>query len=98
MWQLLARFISPRTLEKFGEVAVEVLRELDPRYELKPEERWLAYDKSFKHSKTIRKYIAEMLVMLATYEDEDLRNIGMNTVQDKVDLWVSEILKDANTT
>ncbi len=95
MWQLLARFISPRTLEKFGEVAVEVLRELDPRYELKPEERWLAYDKSFKHSKTIRKYIAEMLVILATYGDEDLRNIGMSTVQDKVDLWVSEILKDA---
>jgi len=42
MWQQLAPYISPRTLEKFGQIAVEVLQELDPRYELKPEERWLA--------------------------------------------------------
>lgn len=96
MWQHLAPYISFRTLEKFGQVAVEVLRELDPRYELRPEERWLAniHGKGFKHSETIRKHIAEMLAMLAAYGDRDLRNTGETTIRDLVSLWVREILLD----
>ena len=96
MWQQLAPYISSRTLEKFGQIAVEVLQELDPRYELKPEERWLAniHGKVFKHSETIRKHIAEMLAMLAAYGDEDLRNTGEITIRDLVSLWVRKILLD----
>ena len=96
MWQQLAPYISPRTLEKFGQIAVEVLQELDPRYELKPEERWLAniHGNVFKHSETIRKHIAEMLAMLAAYGDEDLRNTGEITIRNLVSLWVRKILLD----
>ena len=96
MWQQLAPFLTTRILEKFGQIAVEVLREPDPRYKLKPEERWLAniHGKVFKHSETIRKHIAEMLVMLAAYGDEDLRNTGEITIQDLVSLWVRKILLD----
>jgi len=96
MWQLLAHFITTHTLEKFGEIAVEVLKELDPRYVLEPEKRWGAniYGKVFKHSEVIRKHIAEMLAMLAAYGDENLKNIGEITVQDMVSLWVRKILLD----
>jgi len=98
MWQLLAPFITTQTLENFGKIAVEVLRELDPRYELKPAERWLAnmQDKVFKHSETIRKHIAEMLAMLAAYGDDDLKNIGEITIQDKVFSWVRKIFSDVS--
>jgi len=96
MWQLLAPFITTRTLENFGKIAVEVLRELDPRYELKLEERWSAtiYSKTFKHSETIRQYIAKMLAMLAAYGDRDLRNTGEIAIQDMVSHWVRKILLD----
>ena len=96
MWQQLAPYISSRILEKFGQIAVEVLQEIDPRYELKPEERWLAniHGKVFKYSETIRKHIAEMLVMLAAYGDKDLRNTGETAIQDLVSHWVRDILLD----
>ncbi len=98
MWQLLAPFITTQTLENFGKIAVEVLRELDPRYKLKPEERWLAniYGKVFKHSETIRKHIAEMLAMLAAYGDKDLKNIGESTIQDNVSIWVRKIFDNVS--
>lgn len=96
MWQLLSPFITERMLENFGEIAIEILQELDPRYELKPEERWFAniHGENLEHSEMLRKHIAEMLAMLGTHGDEDLRNVGETSAQDRVSFWVRKILFD----
>ena len=98
MWQQLAPYIDAQTLEKFGKIAVEILKEPDPRYELKPEERWLGNikGKSFKHSNIIRKHVAEMLAMLSAYGDRDLKYIGEISIQDKVSLWIRNIFENAS--
>lgn len=93
-WSLLAPFINASVLERFGEVMKEVLQEIDPRFELPPEERWLAkvHGKVTKHSGLLRHGLAEMLAMLASYGDRDCKNIGVHSVQDQVSYWVRQLL------
>ena len=93
-WALLSSFINESIIERFGQVTKEVLHELDPRFELPPEERWMAnvHGKVTKHSGLLRHGLAEMLAMLASYGDSDCRNVGSNSVQDQVSLWVRYLL------
>lgn len=93
-WQFLHPYISECVLERFGETAVNVLREFDPRFELAPEERWLA---SVQHkvpifSVPLRHGMAKALAMLGSYGDKDCKSTGSNSVQSKVSFWVRQIL------
>jgi transcriptional regulator with XRE-family HTH domain len=65
-WALLASHITPGKLERFEQVALEVLSEEDPMYGLPPEKRWHAavYNKIPKYSNLLRKGIAETLALL----------------------------------
>lgn len=93
-WSLLGLFINASVLERFGEVVKEVLQEIDPRFELPPEERWLAnvHGKVTRYSGLLRHGLAEMLAILASYGDRDCQNIGTCSVQDRVSYWVRQLL------
>jgi hypothetical protein len=95
-WSLLCRFVNARVLERFGEVVKEVLQEIDPRFELPPEERWMAnvHGKVTRHSSLLRHGLAETLAILASYGDRDCQNIGIHSVQDQVSYWVRQLLMD----
>lgn len=95
-WALLSQYISKGVLERFGEVAVGVLGELDPRFDLMPEERWLSavHGKVTKHSVSLRHGLAEMLAILGSYGYRDLRNIDAASVQDQVSFWIRQLLID----
>jgi len=95
-WSLLSQFINASVLERFGEVATEVLKEIDPRFELAPEKRWMAkvYGKATRYSGLLRYGLAEMLAMLGSYGDRDCQNIGIHSVQDQVSYWVRQILME----
>ncbi|MFX0108987.1 MAG: hypothetical protein ACFE7R_11935, partial [Candidatus Hodarchaeota archaeon] len=94
-WSLLCRFINVSILERLGEVVEEVLQETDPRFEMSPEERWLANvrGKVTKHSGLLRHGLSEMLAILASYGDRNCQNVGTNSVQDQVSSWVQQLLK-----
>jgi hypothetical protein len=51
-WSLLARRVTPTHLERYRNTVLEVMGEVDPKLELAPGERWLAYfhGKQFKYS------------------------------------------------
>jgi hypothetical protein len=95
-WLLLNRFINASVLKSFGEVAKGVLQEVNPRFELPPEERWLAsvHGKVTRYSDVLRHGIAEMLAMLASYGDKDCQNIGTESAQDQVSLAVRQLLTE----
>lgn len=95
-WSLLSRFINESVLKRFGEVVNEVLQEIDPRFELAPEKRWMAkaYGKVTRYSGLLRHGLAEMLAMLASYGDRDCQNIGIHSVQDQVSYWVRQLLME----
>jgi len=55
-WILLAPYLTREALDAFHKIALEVLSEDDPQYELRPEESWAAsiHKKVLKHSLQLR--------------------------------------------
>ncbi|MGB8843585.1 MAG: helix-turn-helix transcriptional regulator [Aliidongia sp.] len=68
-WMLLARYLSPADISQFEAVAIAVLGSADPRYEMEPDERWLADIKRVmpKFSASLRHGIGEVLILLALW-------------------------------
>ena len=69
LWQELGPMLFDDQLEGFKRLAVAALTELDPRFELPPEERFAAgvRGKVLKHSQHLRKGLAESLAILGNY-------------------------------
>lgn len=70
-WSLLSRYVSTQDLERFETVALEVLSERDPEYELPVNERWEANlrGKVLKRSEEIRKGVAETLAIMGSLSE-----------------------------
>jgi hypothetical protein len=104
-WRLIARYLTSDNLDRFREVALEVLGEINPKFELPPEERLKAaiYGKVLSHSEYLRDGISEMLALMASLSSEisfavnqSGENIAnqivrelMETVQNNSLLWAS---------
>lgn len=104
-WRLIARYLTADDLERFEEVALEVLSELDPAFELPPEMRFAAsiYGKTLSRSGLLREGIAETLAMMAslspevsfaaskTGEEVARKIVGrlLETARGNADLWAS---------
>ena len=73
-WHLLAPSITRSQLDAFRDVAVEVLAENDPRYDLPPNERWLTslHDKQPNYSGQMRLGIAETLALLGVSSEANV--------------------------
>lgn len=102
-WYALGPRISDELLNRLKEVAVLVLTEADPRFELAPEERFAAsiYGKTMIHSRLLRRGLAETLAMLGSHSKalvycsfgkaEVTASLIVKEVMDKADwvLWAS---------
>lgn len=68
-WFRLAKFITTSDLQRFEIAAGDVLGASDPRFDLKPDERWLApiRGQQPKYSGLIRTSVSEVLVLLGTF-------------------------------
>jgi transcriptional regulator with XRE-family HTH domain len=68
-WFRLASRISSADFERFGAVAHDVLASNDPRFEMAPDERWLAGLKGIKpeYSRYLRRGIGETLILFSLY-------------------------------
>ena len=65
-WDLLSSSLTREDLDTFESVAVEVLGEDDPRWDLPSDERWLAaiHGKVRQHSLQLRSGLVETLAVL----------------------------------
>ena len=71
-WLLLGRDASSDDLRRFDEVALEVLAEEDPAFELPADRRWQAFfggKKSDRHSSSLRQGLAETLALMGARPD-----------------------------
>ena len=61
MWEQLGSRIFDEHLDKLKEIAVQVLKEPDPKFELEPSKRLSAkfYGKTKRYSNSLRKSLAE---------------------------------------
>jgi hypothetical protein len=96
-WHALSSRIFDTHLNQFKICAVEVLREIDPQFELPAEDRYVAriHGKVLKHSSDLRQGLAETLALLGNYG-----NILVNCSQYKAEtvaiLSIREIFDQAD--
>lgn len=97
LWNLLGSQIFDKNLDMFKERAISVLSEVDPAFELPPEERYTAcfYGKIQTHSHTLRKGIAEGLAILGS-QAEACVNCSPGKAEATCALTVRELLSSAD--
>ena len=71
-WRLIACYLTDDDLNRFQTVAIEILSELDPAFELPPDQRYAAsiYGKVLTRSGQLRNGIVETLALMATLSSE----------------------------
>jgi hypothetical protein len=97
LWNLLGSRILDQNLDTFRSLAVSLLKEPDPAFELPTKERYAAsiHGKVLKCSHVLRKGIAEGLAILAT-QPEECGNCSQGKAQATCALVVRELLTDAD--
>lgn len=70
-WSLLAKHLSPSDLERFDAVALAVLGAHDPRFDMDPEERWMAATKDVRpqYSGYLRHGLGQVLILLSLFSE-----------------------------
>jgi hypothetical protein len=65
-WAMLSRYVSKDDLGRFAKVAVDVLREVHPKFDLPPDQRWAAsiHGKERQYSTTLLTGIADTIALL----------------------------------
>lgn len=94
-WKKIAPRITDQQLAKLKAVAVEVLTERDPQFDLDPNERYAAaiHGKVLKHSRSLRKGLAETLALLGS-DPSPLTMTTLGRAQATTNVAVREILSD----
>lgn len=95
-WRLIAHYLTDDDFKRFEDVALDVLSELDPTFELPPEQRFAAsvYGKVLSRSKYLRDGISEMLALMATLSSE-ISFIANRTGEDVTSRIVWGLMKQA---
>ena len=105
-WKFISRYegwyaLGPRLfdehLDRFKTIAVSVLQEPDPQFELEPDKRYMAsiYGKVPKHSHQLRNGIAESLALLGSHP-KALTSCSSQKAETTAILAVREILSNAD--
>lgn len=96
-WYALGTRIFDEHLDRLKEAAVNVLRELDPQFELPPEKRYASsiYGKVLSHSRSLRYGLAETLALLGSHP-KALISCSPGKAEATAVLSVREILASAD--
>ncbi len=90
-WQLAAPRLTKSDIDRFTEIAIRVLSTLDPRFDLEPDQRYMAniVGKESTYSETLIRGISRALALLGVHP-EVVSNVPM--VEDVAFRVVSEVL------
>lgn len=96
-WEALGPRVFDEHLDRLRKVAVEVLMERDPKFDLPPDDRFAAsvYGKVLNRSPLLRKGLAESLALLGSYP-EALTSCSFGKADATARLAVREILSDGD--
>lgn len=99
-WVYLSRFVTSEDLNKFKEIAILILSEINPKYNLDPEKRYMSafYNAHSKYSYYLKKGICESLIVLSVLA-KNYDFPALSNPKQFVDNIVRQILKlaDSNT-
>ena len=95
-WQLVAPRLAKSDIDRFAEIAIRVLSTLDPKFELKPNQRYMAnvVGKESPYSESLVSGISRALALLGVYP-EAVSNVPQ--VENVAFMVVSEILGEGKS-
>jgi len=95
LWLRIAHRIAKPHLDRLGEVSKEVLNDLDPSFDLAPEERFMASIKGAVplYSTNIKSGIADSLALLSAYGDDYADQVGSEKPSYLVRWWTRQIFE-----
>jgi len=97
IWDLIRERVRAEQIQQFCKQAVQILQEIDPKYDLEPNERYMAavLTRSPTYSSTLREGMTDTLAFLAS--DLCQKNSGLDIdVQSIIQMSVREILSTPN--
>ncbi len=96
-WAALGPRINDEDLDRFKEMAIRVLGEKDPQFQLSKDERHLAsiHDKALTHSRSIREGLAESLALLGA-RSSALSSASVGKAEATARIVVHKLLHDAD--
>lgn len=96
-WRGIHSLLTEKRLRSFGQVATAALGEDDPRYDLPPDQRFVARLHSQRPSRSdvLCRYLAESLLFLAHFNDPLRERLGRSVARQVVDDVVRAILTPA---
>jgi hypothetical protein len=96
-WSALGPHVTNGDLERFKSVAIAVLGEKDPKFDLAPEDRYLAnvQGKIRKYSPALRKGLADTLALIGS-RPKSLTSVSTGKAVTVAILVVRELLKEKN--
>ncbi|WP_308366441.1 MULTISPECIES: hypothetical protein [unclassified Microbulbifer] len=99
-WLNIRNLMSMSHIDRLGDICGKVLGDIDPSYNMDPDERWMASVKGNtpKYSGLLKRDIADTLALLSTYSDDHSSQLGGVSVKSKIELWLSKLFKENNTT
>ena len=94
-WILLAGYLTAADLARFEAVAHAVLGSIDPRYDMDPDDRWIApvHGVHSGYSELLRHGVGEVLILLALWGDSAGAVADASEYADRV---VRQLLQDAD--
>jgi len=100
LWLLIAPNIARTYLDSFSESLERVLGDLDPSYELPPEERIMASVKGLtpRYSQKLKHGLSDSMAILAVYGDEYSNQIGGDKPSEILNYLVKQLFKKNNNT
>ncbi len=79
-WSLLSRYLTRDDLERFEEVAIDVLGTPDPRFDLPDDQQWMAgaLGHAPRYSRSLREGLADTLAIMGAHGDTTPLSAGIS--------------------
>jgi hypothetical protein len=96
-WYWLGPHLYDDHLDRFREIVTEVFREIDPKFDLPPDQRFAAsvHGKVLAHSRRLRNAVAETLALLGSHPDA-LQSCSLGKAEMIAALTIREIFSEAD--
>ena len=95
VWHTLGKYLTDKDLDRFHKIAIKVLGERDPQFDLPKEKRYSAsiHGKVLKYSDLLREGLIETLALMGS-RSKDLSLCSQNKRESTATLIVRELLND----
>ena len=99
-WLFIAPLIANPYVERLCEVVAEVLSDVDPSYDLPPEERYMANIKGAipRYSYRLKHSLADSMAILSVHGDEYAVQFGGDNLSSKICYWVRKLFEENSHT